>query len=278
LILKNVIRLEAARAKPTKKFIAEQDCLTPDELELAPDCRLPHDLQGSQAVPLVKHKKLLSDFFDSMDRNRNGSVDFEEFSQAMIFSDGKVDCTKRNTRLKQAFYDLASAVNRNKILDELQRDEVKTVDASCSNLRKLFNINYLLNDTVYDSTVDSIHKYEAYLKESKPKEFIDMRKTEKVRCNSAVQRLLTPRELPPIEKRKAVEHQRQYQFTALASKQNNDMASLPGSTSTPSLYNKSIDHLSSRASSSRSSTRPRIPPTLSSNGRRLNSKEWNTSV
>lgn len=280
--LSRVVSLEESRAKPLRKYLADQECLTPDERELAPDYRTPQDLQGNAVVPLVKHKKLLNDFFDSMDTDKSGSVDFDEFAQAMIHSDGNMDCMKRNTRLKQAFYDLASVVQRNKILGELQRNEVTTIDASCTNLRKLFNINYFLNDTVYDSSMDTPHKYQAYLKEIRPKEFVQMRQTEKTRCNSACQRLLTPKELPPIEKRKLEEHQRQYQFTALAS---NQLApgeiSLSGSQSSVSLYNKSTGRLSSARASTSREEGARIMASrklLSANGRRLHKTEWNAQV
>jgi len=146
----------------------------------------------------------------------------------------------------------------------------------------LFNINYFLNDTVYESgVIDSQHKYEVYLRENRPKEFIEMRKIEKIRCSSAVQRLLAPKELPPLEKRKELEHMKQYQYTARAHKpgtsgnNHNDIASMSGSVSSPSLY-RSIGN--SRSTSRASSARPFTRGLVSANGRKLDIKEWNTNV
>ena len=128
----------------------------------------------------------MSQFFDAMDTDGSGTVDFQEFLLAMTSQGGGNG--KNNERLQQAFFEFANKHRRQKLLETLS-------DSSLSDLqrleegRKLFAINFFKEEGQSAHTVeDQIKKIIRDAKKERRELHADSwkeRQKELVRCRKA---------------------------------------------------------------------------------------------
>ena len=107
------------------------------------------------AAPLLIEKpEEIVQLFESMDIDKNGTVDFDEFLVGMTTSSaaGAVGSAK----MANAFFDFANQHRRQTIVDQIN-DKKAPTDERYNALRKLYNMKYL-KDEPSDATTDDIIK------------------------------------------------------------------------------------------------------------------------
>ena len=104
--------------------------------------------------PLIEKPEEIVQLFESMDIDKNGTVDFDEFLVGMTTSSaaGAVGSAK----MANAFFDFANQHRRQTIVDQIN-DKKAPTDERYNALRKLYNMKYL-KDEPSDATTDDIIK------------------------------------------------------------------------------------------------------------------------
>lgn len=108
-----------------------------------------HDTSSDK---VFKDPKKLMDFFISMDIDKNGVVDFNEFMIAMNSETGAgTDGTKK---LQQAFFDFANQHRRQMLLENIKGANIKSTELEkYDDMKKLFAISYFKEET-YELTLE----------------------------------------------------------------------------------------------------------------------------
>ncbi len=104
--------------------------------------------------PLIERPGEIVELFESMDIDKNGTVDFDEFLVGMTTSSaaGAVGSAK----MANAFFDFANQHRRQTIVDKIN-DKKAPTEERYNELRKLYNMKYL-KDEPSDATVDDMIK------------------------------------------------------------------------------------------------------------------------
>lgn len=97
---------------------------------------------------IFKDPQKLTEFFVSMDTDRNGTVDFNEFMIGMS-SDGSGDTAENTARLQQMFYDFANQHRRQLLVDRITEVNGPTTEISkFQDMKKIFGIAYFKDDVI----------------------------------------------------------------------------------------------------------------------------------
>jgi Ca2+-binding EF-hand superfamily protein len=104
--------------------------------------------------PLIEKPEEIVELFESMDIDKNGTVDFDEFLMGMTSSSasGSIGSAK----MANAFYDFANQHRRQTIVEKVTDTKLNTLERY-DELRKLYNMKYL-KDEPRDGTVEDIMK------------------------------------------------------------------------------------------------------------------------
>lgn len=102
--------------------------------------------------PLIEKPEEIVQLFESMDIDKNGTVDFDEFLVGMTSSSasGSIGSAK----MANAFFDFANQHRRQTIVDKVTDSKLDTLERY-DELRKLYNMKYL-KDEPRDGTVEDI--------------------------------------------------------------------------------------------------------------------------
>lgn len=115
----------------------------------------------------VQDTKAVTDFFQTMDRNNNGVVDFVEFLAAVTTQhteDNAIEVVHATRRLQTAFLEFATQLRRQRLAQNLHCDNLNSVQKlNC--LKQLYSINYFV-DSELDVQKDPV-KYRKQLQEFK---------------------------------------------------------------------------------------------------------------
>jgi hypothetical protein len=102
--------------------------------------------------PLIEDPEKITKFFESMDVDGNGAVDFSEFLYGM--TSGEEDDT-RMQKMQQAFYEFANLHNRQSILDAVDDDTVSDLE-KFEKMKTLFSIKFLQEEEGVKSVEEQI--------------------------------------------------------------------------------------------------------------------------
>jgi Ca2+-binding EF-hand superfamily protein len=104
------------------------------------------------AAPLIEDPDKICKFFESMDVDGNGAVDFNEFLFGM--TSGEEDDTKMR-KVQQAFFEFANMHNRQMILESVADESVSDLD-KFEKMKTLFSIKFLQEEEGIKSVEDQI--------------------------------------------------------------------------------------------------------------------------
>ena len=122
--------------------------------ELKDAVKFVSDADTGSGPPLIEKPQEIIDLFESMDIDKNGTVDFDEFLVGMTTSSasGSIGSAK----MANAFFDFANQHRRQTIVDKIN-DKKAPTEERYNELRKLYNMKYL-KDEPSDATVDDMIK------------------------------------------------------------------------------------------------------------------------
>ena len=114
--------------------------------------------------PLIEKPDEIVQLFESMDIDKNGTVDFDEFLVGMTTSSaaGAVGSAK----MANAFFDFANQHRRQTIVDKINDKHAPTAERY-DELRKLYNMKYLKDEPSDATTDDMIKKMQMDAKQQK---------------------------------------------------------------------------------------------------------------
>lgn len=142
----------------------------------------------NSSTPVFEDPVKMGEFFESMDTDGNGTVDFNEFLVAMTTQSKAGDGNDDTANLQQIFYDFANQHRRQTIIDRI-KDKSLSDTARYEEMNKLFSIHFFRDKQLDDTVEDAIEK----IKEDALKEKREMnteshrkqRQQELIRCRKA---------------------------------------------------------------------------------------------
>ncbi len=123
-----------------------------DISELKDAVRFVANADTGSGPPLIEKPEEIVELFESMDIDKNGTVDFNEFLVGMTSS--SASGSLGSAKMANAFFDFANQHRRQTIVDKVTDTKLNTLDRY-DELRKLYNMKYL-KDEPRDGTVEDI--------------------------------------------------------------------------------------------------------------------------
>ena len=125
-----------------------------DIQELKDAVRFVANADTGSGPPLIEKPEEIVQLFESMDIDKNGTVDFDEFLVGMTTS--SASGSLGSAKMANAFFDFANQHRRQTIVEKVTDTKLDTLQRY-DELRKLYNMKYL-KDEPRDGSVDDIMK------------------------------------------------------------------------------------------------------------------------